>query len=529
MALESKIINFDDNSREELLSGVALLSDAVSVTMGPLGMNVVIESPGEHPVVTKDGVTVAKSINISDRFKNLGVNIVKEAAARTADTAGDGTTTATVLAHAIFSEGIKMMSAGYSSRDIVRGVKSCASEIIENISKMSKNVESEKEIMQVATISANGEEEIGSLITTAMNRLGIDGVITVEPAKGFKSDLVVVEGMQINRGYLSPYFVNNSEKMTVEFENPRILLCNQKISSIHDISHLLESSLQNSTPILIICDDVDGDAMQGLVVNVSRGVLSACAIRAPGFGNSRVGMLEDLSMMLGSDTVSNNDESLKNVTLMELGTCARVIVTRTSTIFIDCPATKESIDKRSASIKDVLKNPLLSDDEISVLRIRLARLAGGVGVVRVGGATEGELIERRDRVDDALNATQAAIEEGIVAGGGVCLLNAIASVSVDGYPENEKAGARVMRHACYAPISTIIKNAGGSPDLVISKIEELDSPDIGYNVLKEEFCNMIDAGVIDPSKVTRCAVENAVSAACTLLSVGCAMISDKIE
>jgi len=524
----AKNIAFREDARKSLLEGVDILADAVSVTMGPLGMNVVIESQGSHPVVTKDGVTVAKAVKISDSFKNLGIDIVKEAASRTADIAGDGTTTATVVARSLFAEGLKMIAAGYSARDIVAGIKGSSQKVLENISTISKPISNSEEIRNIATISANGESEIGDLIAGAIESLGTNGVITVEPAKGFKSDLIIVEGMQINRGYLSPYFVNNTEKMAVEMEKPRILLCSQKISSIHKISHILEDSLKSGTPILIIASDIEGDAMQGLVLNSTRGNLKACAIKSPGFGNARVGMMDDLAVVLNTEVFNPGDDSLESVELDDLGTCARVSVTRDSTTFVDCPADKALVDEKVKSLEDALEDHGLSQDEVTVLKVRLARLAGGVGVVRVGGATEGELIERKDRVDDSLSATQAAIDEGIVAGGGVCLLNASRDVNIDSYSQSLRPGASVMLSACFSPIRQILQNAGESSDLIISKILEQDSSTFGFNVASGEYCDMINEGIIDPSKVTRTAVENAVSAACTLLSAGCTMV-DKIE
>jgi len=525
-SIESKVILFNHETREELLCGVNILADAVSVTMGPMGMNVVIEAPGGHPIVTKDGVTVAKFVKVNDSFKNLGVDIVREAASRTADTAGDGTTTATVIARSIFSEGLKMIAAGYSSKDLIKGIRKASEDVVGYIAETSKPVSNSEEIMNIATISANGESEIGSLITTAMDSLGVDGIITVEKAKGFKSDLHIVDGMQINRGYLSPYFVNNTEKMCVEYENPRILVCNQKISSIHTISHLLEESLRSGTPMLVISDDVEGDAMQGLVVNTTRGTLQACAIKLPGFGNARVGMVDDLCLMIGTTPFDINDDKIKNSTLSDLGTCARAIIDRMNTVFIDCPADKSDIEDRSGDLRSALKNKRITKDEESVIKVRLSRLAGGVGIIRVGGATEGELIERKDRVDDALSATQAAIDEGIIPGGGVCLLGAASSIEIDSYDESFRAGARVMKISCLSPLRQILNNTGESSDLIVAKILESNDPHFGFDVANGDFCNLVEKGIIDPSKVARCAVENAVSAACTLLSAGCAMIVD---
>ena len=518
-----KSIKFGRETQDSLLSGVNTLADAVAVTMGPMGMNVIIEVEKGHPIVTKDGVTVAKSVKVQNAAENLGIDVVKEAASRTADTAGDGTTTATVLARSIFSEGLKMISAGYSSRDVIKGIKKSSEDIIDFISKSSRPVRGSSEIMSIATISANGETKIGELITSAMDTLGPDGVITVEEAKGFRSELVVVEGMQINRGYLSPYFVNNTEKMTVEFDNPKILICNQRLSSIHKITHLLEASLESAVPILVISPEVEGDAMQGLVVNTTRGTLKACAIKSPGFGNARIGMTDDLCIMLETKSYDTIDDSLKEVTLDDLGTCSRIVVSRSGTTFVDCPAEKSKIENRESEIKEALDSKLLSNDERTVLRIRLARLAGGVGIIRVGGATEGELIERRDRVDDSLSATQAAVDEGIVSGGGTCLLRAGESISVGNYDEKYHAGVKIMKSACLSPIRRILENAGEPSDLIISKVLDKKTPSFGFNAATGKYTDMIKSGVIDPSKVTRCAVENAVSAACTLLSAGCIM------
>tara|TARA_R110001583_G_scaffold115531_1_gene266025 strand:+ start:4868 stop:6460 length:1593 start_codon:yes stop_codon:yes gene_type:complete len=528
--INSKILKFNPDSRSEMLEGVSILASAVGITMGPKGLNVVIENPGSHPIVTKDGVTVAKAVCLKDKLKNLGAEIVKESASRTADTAGDGTTTATVLAHSIFLEGTKMLAAGHTSKSLVSGINSCVSDVILEIEKMSKPIDGNRDILQVATISANGEKEIGELITDAVSRLGSDGVITVERAKGFKSDLVIVEGMQINRGYLSPYFVNDSEKMIVEFENPAILLYNKKISSMSELSSLLEESLQSSRPILIIADDVEGDAMQGLVVNTSRGNLKACAIKSPGFGNARVGMMQDLSLILGSNVYgSGSEEEVGQLKLSDLGTCDKVIITRSDTVFVGGDTSQGLIDERTESLKEALENDRISDDEAGVIRLRLSRLSGGVGIIRVGGATEGELIERKDRVDDALHATQAAIQEGVVPGGGVCLIRASKRIDISKYGENQVPGASIVLKSCESPLRQIVKNAGGVPDVVIEKLSSLESSSDGYDAAIGKFVNMVDAGILDPAKVTRCALENAASAACTLLSVGCTMVYEDQE
>jgi len=530
MNSKSQVIKFNDDSRSELLDGVSILADAVKITMGPSGMNVIIECPGGHPIVTKDGVTVAKSIFLKDKFKNLGVEIVKEASSRTADDAGDGTTTATVLSHAIFSEGVKMMSAGYSSKDIIAGINIYTDKIVENIKSMSRPIKKDDDIMRVATISANGEKEIGELITTAIKKLGKDGIITVEEARGFKSDLVIAEGMQINRGYLSPYFVTDTEKMTCELDNPAIFLCNKKLASIHEISSLLEQSLQSGRPILIVCEDLDGDAMQGLVINTSRGNLVACAIKAPGFGNARVGMMKDLAIILGCEVFGSGDEErIKNISLDDLGKCKKVSITRSSTVFVGSDTDKKDIDDRIELLKLALKNPQLTKDEESVIRIRISRLSGGIGIIRVGGATEGELIERKDRVDDALHATQAALEEGIIPGGGVALLSASKNLNIENDDILFQAGGIVVVRSCESPIRQIVENTGGVPEIVITRIKDASIENFGYDASNGEFGDMFELGIIDPTKVAICALKNAASAACTLLSAGCSMVSEEID
>ena len=425
-----KIIKFSSKTRDSLLRGVNTLADAVKVTMGPRGRNVVIENPGGHPILTKDGVTVARSVNLRDSFPNLGVQMIKEAAARTADEAGDGTTTATVLSQSIFSGGLKMIAAGYDPVDIKKGIDTAVESVIKELREESCEIQRESEIMQIATISANGEKEIGELISEAIKTVGTDGVVTVEEAKGFKSTLTVVEGMQIDRGYLSPYFVTNQDKMAVEMENPYILLCNKKIDTLQEILPLLEKLAGSQRSILIIADEVEGDAMQGLVVNKMRGALKVCAIRSPGFGETRVHMLEDLAAVLGTRVFSHaSGESLDDVGLEELGTCKKVLVGRGGTVFIGGKGDENSVKKRISEIKNQIDDPLVDVDTVPILKNRLAKLSGGVAVLRVGGATEAELRERRDRVDDALSATKAAIEEGIVPGGGIALVHASKSLS----------------------------------------------------------------------------------------------------
>jgi chaperonin GroEL len=522
----SKIIKFDFQAREDLLKGVNILTDAVKVTMGPRGRNVVIENPGFHPILTKDGVTVAKAVNLRDSFLNLGVQMIKEAASRTSDEAGDGTTTATVLSHAIFSEGLKMIAAGYKADDLKRGMDMAVDDIIKSLLDMSVPISENKEIKQVACISANGEEEIGDLICSALNKVGIDGIVTVEEAKGFNSSLRVMEGMQIERGYLSPYFVTNHEKMIADLDNPYILLCNQRIESLRDIVKLLEKVVETQRQLLIIADEVEGDAMKGLVINKTRGSLKVCAIKAPGFGESRVSMLKDLSVVLGAKVFSSaSGESLETVSLDDLGECSKIIVGRKSSLFIGGKGDQNIIKKRIDSLRDALSSDIVDENERDLLKFRLCRLSGGVAVLRVGGATESELRERKDRVDDALNATQAAIEEGVVPGGGVALVKASSKVKsqhvgIDGV----SAGIEVIKRACEFPLKQIVTNSGGSSDLVLEKIKQSDNESYGYDAFSDSFGDMFDMGIIDPVKVVRCALQNAASAGGMMLTVGCAMI-----
>ncbi|MAG27622.1 chaperonin GroEL [Candidatus Pacearchaeota archaeon] len=524
----SKIIKFDIDTREDLLRGINVLADAVKVTMGPRGRNVVIEQKDRHPILTKDGVTVARAINLKDSFANLGVQMIKEAASRTADVAGDGTTAATVLSQSIFSEGLKMLAAGYPASDIKKGIDREVEKIVKNLKKMSTPVTSDNEIRQVATISANGETEIGDLICDALRAVGRDGVITVEEAKGFNSSLTVVEGMQIDRGFLSPYFVTSQDKMISELDNPYILLCNKKIDSMKEITGVLEKVLNAQKSLLIVADDVDGDAMQGLVVNKLKGALKVCAIRSPGFGESRIEMLNDLAVTLGCDVISHaSGESLEGVLIESLGRCKKVIISRSSTVFIGGNGDTSEISERVSSIRSQINNTSADTDEVNLLRLRMSRLSGGVAILRVGGATESELRERKDRVDDALHATRAAIEEGIVPGGGVALVRASGSKQGKSSKNSDNdVGAHVVKNACQSPLRQIVKNSGGTPDLVLEKVLGM-KPEHGYNALTDEYGDMIKMGIIDPLKVVRSALENAASASGMMLTVGCAMIDDE--
>jgi len=520
-----KIVTFDLEAREKLLQGVNILAEAVKTTMGPRGRNVVIENKEGHPVVTKDGVTVARAINLRDQIKNLGVQMAKEAASRTADTAGDGTTTATVLTQAIFGEGMKMLAAGHQASDLKRGIDSAVDEIIASLRDESISVSRDEEIQQVATISANGESEIGNLIASAIKRVGTDGVVTVEEAKGFSTTLTVVDGMRIERGYLSPYFITDQERMVVELDKPYVLLCNKKFDSLKELTPLLEKILTSQRPLLVVADDIEGEAMQGLVLNKIKGALKVCAIRAPGFGESREDMMSDLAAVLGCD-ISNTLQTtdIMSMQLSQLGTCSKVVVSRYDTTFVGGGASQEKIEAQINSCREGLKRSI-DPDEINHIKGRLARLAGGIAVLRVGGATESELRERKDRVDDALHATQAALSEGIVPGGGVALVRASSRIQlsgVDGY----NAGRIIVRNACQSPLKQIVLNSGGTPDVILNQVLNLQK-NHGYDAFSGVFGDMFEMGIIDPAKVVRCALQNASSAASMMLTIGCAVVEDE--
>ena len=524
----NKIVKFDIQAREDLLKGVNILADAVKVTMGPRGRNVVIEVPGNVPILTKDGVTVAKAVNLNDSFLNLGVQMIKEAASRTADVAGDGTTTATVLSQAIFSEGIKMIAAGFQASDIKRGIDCASSEVINALREAAIPVTSDQEIQQVGTISANGEREIGELLVKALNEVGKDGAVTVEEAKGFATSLNVVEGLEFERGYLSPYFITNQDKMTAVLDKPYILICNKKLTQLKELMPLLEAALNEQSGILIVADDIDGDAIQGLVVNRIRGSLQVCAVRSPGFGENRVNMLEDLAVLSGTRVISGvAGEDLSELTLSDLGRCKKATIGKHTTLLVGCEGDLEDIASRADGIKSQINDNISSPEEIDVLRQRLSKLSGGVAILKVGGSTEVELRERKDRVDDALSATLAAIEEGILPGGGVALVRASNIIQLDNSKENEgfKAGMQVVKKACSIPLRQIVKNAGGTADVVLENVQSL-SENEGYNAFLNNYGDMFEMGIIDPLKVVRTALENAVAAASMMLTVGCAMIED---
>jgi chaperonin GroEL len=525
----SKIIYFDIEARNKMKKGVDTLANAVKVTLGPKGRNVVIEKKFGAPAVTKDGVTVAKEIELEDPIENMGAQMVKEVASKTAEIAGDGTTTATVLAQAIISEGLKMVAAGANPMDLKRGIDKAVSLIIENLRAQSQTVGNDsKKIQQVATISANNDETIGKLIAEAFAKVGKEGVITVEEAKGTDTTVDIVEGMQFDRGYISPYFVTNSEKMQVELQSPYILIFDKKISVMKDILHILEKVAQSGRPLLIISEDLEGEALATLVVNKLRGTLKVAAVKAPGFGDRRKEMLTDIAILTAGTVVSDElGHKLEGVELATLGQAASVTIDKDNTTIVGGKGSKKDITARVNQIKAQVENTT-SDYDKEKLQERLAKLAGGVAVLYVGATTEVEMKEKKDRVDDALHATRAAVEEGIVPGGGVAYIRAIASLEpkVKGQIADETTGMAIVRRALEEPIRTITANAGIDGSIVIQKIKE-NKGDYGYNARTEEYENsMFKAGIIDPTKVSRVALENAASIAGMLLTTEC-VIADK--
>jgi len=517
--MAAKEVKFEADARERMLRGVDILANAVKVTLGPKGRNVVIEKSFGAPRTTKDGVTVAKEIELEDKFENMGAQMVREVASKTNDEAGDGTTTATVLAQAIVREGTKAVAAGMNPMDLKRGIDLAVASVVGEIQKASKKIASSDEIAQVGTISSNGEKEIGDMIAKAMDKVGNEGVITVEEAKSLETELDVVEGMQFDRGYLSPYFITNADKMIAELEDPLILLHEKKLSNLQSMLPLLESVVQSGKPLLIVAEDVEGEALATLVVNKLRGGLKIAAVKAPGFGDRRKAMLEDIAVLTGGQVISEDlGIKLENVTLDMLGSAKRVSITKDDTTIVDGSGAKADIEGRTAQIRKQIEETT-SDYDREKLQERLAKLAGGVAVIKVGGATEIEVKERKDRVDDALNATRAAVEEGIVAGGGVCLLNA--SRSLEGLKvENadQEAGVAIVRKALQAPIRQIVANAGGEGSIVVGKVLEQSSPSFGFNAQTEEYVDMIQAGIIDPAKVVRTALQDAASVAGLLIT-----------
>ncbi len=523
--MAAKDVYFASDARDKMLRGVNTLANAVKVTLGPKGRNVVIEKSFGAPRSTKDGVSVAKEIELSDRFENLGAQLIREVASKTNDKAGDGTTTATVLAQAIVVEGLKSVAAGMNPMDLKRGVDKAVAKVVEEIKNTSRKVTANSEIAQVGTISANGDTEVGDMIAKAMAKVGNEGVITVEEAKTAETELDVVEGMQFDRGYLSPYFITNADKMEADLEEPLILLFEKKLTSLQPLLPVLEAVVQSGRPLLIIAEDVEGEALATLVVNKLRGGLRVAAVKAPGFGDRRKAMLEDIAILTGGELISEDlGIKLENVTLDMLGKAKKVTITKDDTTIVDGAGAKDGIEARIGQIKRQIEDTT-SDYDKEKLQERLAKLAGGVAVIRVGGATEVEVKEKKDRVDDALNATRAAVEEGIVPGGGVCLLKA--SKALDGFKgdnDDQEAGVAIVRRALQAPIRQIAENAGVEGSIVVGKVLENSSPTFGFNAQTEEFVDMVAAGVMDPAKVVRTALQDAASIAGLLITTEAAIV-----
>ena len=525
----AKDIFFDVEAREKLKKGVDALANAVKVTLGPKGRNVVIGKKFGAPHITKDGVTVAKEIELEDEVENMGAQMVKEVASKTADIAGDGTTTATVLAQAIINAGLKNVAAGANPMDLKRGIDKAVTDVVKNLRKLSKEIGSDNsKIEQIATISANNDETIGALIAKAMQDVGKDGVITVEEAKGIETEVVTVEGMQFDRGYLSPYFVTNTEKMITEMENPMILICEKKISSMKELLPILEPVAQSSKGLIIIAEDVDGEALGTLVVNRIRGSLKVAAVKAPGFGDRRKAMLEDIAILTGGQVISEErGMTLENTTIDMLGTAEKVEIDKDNTTIVNGKGKKSDITARVGQIKAQIE-ATTSDYDKEKLQERLAKLSGGVAVLYVGAPTEVEMKEKKDRVDDALAATRAAVEEGIVAGGGVALLRAIETLDkIKTVNEDEMTGVAIVKRAAEEPLRQIIANAGQEGAVIVQEVKA-GKDDFGYNARTEHFENLVKAGVVDPTKVTRIAVENAASIAAMLLTTEC-VIADQPE
>jgi len=523
--MAAKDVYFASDARDRMLRGVNTLANAVKVTLGPKGRNVVIEKSFGAPRSTKDGVSVAKEIELADRFENLGAQLIREVASKTNDKAGDGTTTATVLAQAIVVEGLKSVAAGMNPMDLKRGVDKAVAKVVEEIKNSSKKVTTNAEIAQVGTISANGDVEVGEMIAKAMAKVGNEGVITVEEAKTAETELDVVEGMQFDRGYLSPYFITNADKMEADLEEPLILLFEKKLSSLQPLLPVLEAVVQSGRPLLIIAEDVEGEALATLVVNKLRGGLRVAAVKAPGFGDRRKAMLEDIAILTGGQLISEDlGIKLENVSLEMLGKAKKVTITKDDTTIVDGAGEKVGIEARISQIKRQIEDTT-SDYDKEKLQERLAKLAGGVAVIRVGGATEVEVKEKKDRVDDALNATRAAVEEGIVPGGGVALLKA--SKVLDGFKgenDDQEAGVAIVRRALQAPIRQIAENAGVEGSIVVGKVLENASPTFGFNAQTEEYVDLVASGVIDPAKVVRTALQDAASVAGLLITTEAAIV-----
>jgi len=522
----AKEIHFNTESRENLRKGVDILANAVKVTLGPKGRNVILDKKFGAPTITKDGVTVAKEIELKDPVENMGAQLVKEVASKTADDAGDGTTTATVLAQAIFNNGIKNVAAGANPMDLKRGIDKAVKTVISDLQDQSKEIKDSSEISQVATVSANNDHEIGNMVADAMDKVGRDGVITVEEAKGTKTEVKTVEGMQFDRGYLSPYFVTNSDKMEVELENPYILIYDKKISAMKELLPVLELVSQSTKPLLIIAEDIEGEALATIVVNKIRGALKVAAVKAPGFGDRRKAMLEDLAILTGGTVISEErGYKLESATIDYLGTADKINIDKDNTTIVSGAGKKSDINARVNQIKKQIKNTTSEYDK-EKLQERLAKLSGGVAILYIGAATEVEMKEKKDRVDDALHATRAAVQEGIVAGGGIGFIRAINSLDkLDLENEDQNTGVIIVKTALESPIRTIVENSGGEGSVVIQKVKESKN-DFGYNAATDTYESMFAAGIIDPTKVSRLALENAASIASLLITTECVIVDE---
>jgi chaperonin GroEL len=521
----AKLLKYDEDARKSILKGVNTLADAVKITLGPKGRNVILDRSYGAPTVTKDGVTVAKEIELEDKFENMGAQMVKEVASKTSDVAGDGTTTATILAQAIFREGAKSVAAGSNPMDVKRGIDKAVDVVVKELKKMSKPTKDAKEIAQVGTISANNDEAIGAIIAEAMEKVGKEGVITVEEAKGLETELEIVEGMQFDRGYLSPYFVTNAEKMEVELEDCLILIYEKKISSMKDLLPILEQIAKMGKPLLIISEDIEGEALATLVVNKIRGTLHVAAVKAPGFGDRRKAMLEDIAILTGGKMISEDmGYKLENVKLEDLGRAKRITIDKDNTTIIDGAGNRASLEGRVKQIRAQV-DETTSDYDREKLQERLAKLVGGVAVIKVGAATETEMKEKKARVEDALNATRAAVEEGIVPGGGVAYLRTLPALDRMKLEGDEQVGVRIVKKALEEPLKMIANNAGMEGSIVVEKVKEKKGA-YGFNARTDKYEDMISAGVIDPTKVTRFALQNASSVASLMLTTQC-MVADK--
>jgi len=522
----AKEIHFNTESRENLRKGVDILANAVKVTLGPKGRNVILDKKFGAPTVTKDGVSVAKEIELKDPVENMGAQLVKEVASKTADDAGDGTTTATVLAQAIFNTGIKNVAAGANPMDLKRGIDKAVQEVVKNLQSQSKDIKDSSEISQVATVSANNDHEIGKMIADAMDKVGKDGVITVEEAKGTETEVKTVEGMQFDRGYLSPYFVTNSDKMEAELENPYILIYDKKISAMKELLPVLEAVSQTGKPLLIIAEDIEGEALATIVVNKIRGALKVAAVKAPGFGDRRKAMLEDLAILTGGTVISEErGYKLESATIDYLGTAEKVNIDKDNTTVVSGAGKKDDIVARVNQLKKQI-DTTTSEYDKEKLQERLAKLSGGVAILYVGAATEVEMKEKKDRVDDALHATRAAVQEGIVAGGGTAFLRSVSSLDkLDLENDDQNTGVLIVKTALESPIRTIVENSGGEGSVIIQKIKE-GKGDFGYNAAIDKFESMFKAGIIDPTKVSRLALENAASIAGLLITTECVVVDE---